>query len=117
MEDATIFNCKEVDSRQKPFGNTVCVFQVEETISGVSIIRDYVGTDMGESFVFDSGILLTTDSNTISFIRYSIWDCAIYLKTRAEAERFYSVSRARNDLAAIFDNNLKTNIKREIIVL
>lgn len=116
-EDATLFNCKEVDSKQKPFGNDICIFPVEETISGVSIIRDYVGTNLDESFVFDSGIILTTDINNYSFVRYSIWDCAIYLKNRNEAETFYSISRVRNDLASILDNDLKINVKREIIVL
>ena len=117
LEDATVFNCKEVDFCHKVFGDDVCVFPIEETITGISVIRDYIGTSMNDSFVFDNGVVLTTGNNTYSFIRYSIWDCAIYLKTRVEAESFYSVSRARNDLAAILDNKLKLNVKREIITL
>jgi len=118
MEDATTFICKEVDCGQKPFGDPICVFPVEETISGIAVIRDYFGTNMGESFVFDNGIILSTGSSTISFVRYSIWDCAIYLKNRKDAEEFYSIARARNDFANIADiGGLKISVKREIVFL
>ena len=116
-EDATTFICKKVDRFYKPFGNPICAFPVEETISGISVIRDYIGTNMGDSFVFDQGIILSTGNNTYSFIRYSIWDCAVYLKNKKEAEGFYSVSRAREDLKSVVDDDLKISVKREPIVL
>lgn len=118
MEDATTFICKNVDSSQKPSGKHVRVFPVEETISGITVIRDYLGTNMGDSFVFDNGIILSTGSSSISFVRYSIWDCAVYLKNKQEAELFYSVTRARNDFAKIADiGGLKINVKRELLIL
>lgn len=117
MEDATVFNCNEIDPYQKPYGNPICVFPIEETVSGIVIIRDYVGTNMNESFVFDNGVILTTGSNTYSLIRYSIWDCAVYLKTRKEAEKFYSTARARTDFSDILDEDLKVSVRREFISL
>lgn len=72
---------------------------------------------MGDSFVFDQGIILSTGNNTYSFIRYSIWDCAVYLKDKKEAEGFYSVSRVREDLKSVVDADLKISVKREHIVL
>lgn len=117
VEDATVFYCEMVDPSKKAFGNAVCLFPVEETISSVTVIRDYIGTNMGDSFVFDNGILLSAGNESLSFFRFSVWDCAMYLRNKDDAMSFYSAKRARDDFADIIDKKMKINLKREFMIL